>query len=448
MDTTDYIPAFYNGALEYNLMLAASKGYYTEIDRLIKKGAVIDVMTLEKATPLVFAVTNNHVTAVKTLLRYKPALNDLTSSHETPLIIAVKNHNFEITEMLIRAGSNMDLSDRNGATPLHLASLYGYLDIVDLLLYYGASLEEKSEEGTTPLLASIWAGYSDVSDLLIQNGANTEAKDNDGFTPFLIASFYGDTLIMDLLYKKGVDIYVTNNSNHNALTLSILADQTDATSYLLRKGDKWTNSGRDAINPYSVASKYRRKEIINMLNKNNVHGKLKYGIDQVAITASSRFCFYDLYTGLSLALKEPYLNGGFIAGCDTKFQHTRVMIKNSEHSYYQYMDKGSVVYAGVFKDFALTDPSERFNYSLSTSILAGYSFGNKLKGTLIEPGNKLMVIPSVALKMTKMNFSFNLGLEYLKTSYYKTGPVWLKIGCTYNYFFDNVRTEIKGIKWR
>jgi len=446
-DTTSYIPFFFEDALEYNLMIAASKGYTLGINRLILKGADIYSETEEGLTPLIFAVSNNQTIAAKMLIDYGSDVNKMTSAFETPLLIAVKNQNEEIAEALIRAGADIDFSDRYDATPLHYASIYGYFQLVDLLLYYEASIDNKTVEGTTPLIASIWAGYADVANLLIQNGANLEARDNEGFTPFLLAAFYGDTLMMDLLFKNGVDIYATNKSNHNALTLSILAGQSNVTIFLLKIGDKWTNSGRDAVDPYSVASKYRRKDIISILEKNNVPGKLKKEIDQVAITVSSRVSLHDLYTGVSLAFKEPYLDFGIIAGYDMKLWYTRVLVKNSENVYYQYMDKGSVAYAGLFKNFALTDNTNKGNFEFSTSLSAGYAFGNKLKGTSITPDNKFMVIPAISFKWTKKYLSLSMGMEYMKTEYYHVGPVWLRVGCSYNYFFDNVRTTGKTIKW-
>lgn len=447
VDTSGYIPSFYPGALDFNLMIAASNGHVSEIIRIIKEGADVNTETEEGATPLIFAVTNNHPEAVKTLLNYKSDVNKITSGYETPLLIAVKNANFEITESLIRAGAQVDYPNIYGATPLNLASVSGYLDIVDLLLYYGASVDIKAVDGTTPLLASIWAGYPDVADLLIQNGANMEARDTEGITPFMMAALNGDTLILDLLYKKGVDIYAVNNSGHNALTLSIFSGQISTTQYLLRTGKNWVKPEGPAISPYIVASKYNRKEIPDILKKNNVPGKLKYEIDQVAITASSKFCLHDLYAGLSLSFKEPYLNGGLIAGCDMKLWYSRVLIKSSENLYYQYMDKGTIAYAGLFKDFDLTDRPGRSNFALSTSLLAGYYFGNNLKGTQITPENKLMAIPAVSLKMTKTRFNGSLGIEYMKSDYYKVGPIWFRIGISYNHFFDNIRTQVKTIKW-
>jgi ankyrin repeat protein len=67
-DTTSYIPSFYSGALDYNLMIAASKGYSLEIERLIKNGADVNAKSDKGATPLIFAVANNQSRTVNLLL--------------------------------------------------------------------------------------------------------------------------------------------------------------------------------------------------------------------------------------------------------------------------------------------------------------------------------------------------------------------------------------------
>lgn len=445
IDTSDYVPSFYSGALEYNLLTAASKGYTTEIVRLVEKGADINVETVEGVTPLILAVVNEKTDAVRTLLSGKPELDKMTLRSETALMIAVKNQNFEITEMLIRAGADLNLTDNHRATPLHFASLYGYFDIVDLLLYYNASIDDKTEEGSTPLLVSVRVGYPEIADLLVQNGANMELSDKEGFTPFLMAAYYGDTIMLDMLYKNGADIQAINKKKLDALNLAISGNHIDAARYILRIGNRKTPS--QAINPYTVASKYRRKEIIEILKGYNVPGQARVGIDQAAISVSSRFGGNDYFTGLRLSLKDPYLNAGVIAGCDVKLWYTRVFLQKAD-LFYQYLDKGSVAYAGLIKDFELTNYPEKINYSLSTSLLAGYVFGNKLKGTGIPSGEKFIIVPSVSLNITQMNYSVYAGLEYQKTEFYKNGPVWIRAGLTYNFFFDNVRIKVKPLKWQ
>lgn len=445
-DTTEYVPIIYKGALDYDLMIAASHGYTGEINRLILKGADLFAQTQQGATALIFAITNNQTKTAEMLIDYGSDPAKITAQGETALILAVKNQNSEIAEALIRAGADVDIPDRHEATPLHYASAYDFLQITDMLLYYDASKDKQTTEGSTPLLASVWAGNADVADLLIQNGADIEAKDNEGFTPFLMAALNGDTVIMQLLYKKGADIYAVNNSDHNALDLSIISGEASATQYLLKLG-KWDNQGKRVINPYTVAAKYRRKDIVSILKKNDIPGNIVHKIDQVDISVSSRFFFHDIYSGMSLSFKEPYLNGGIIFGFDTKLWYTRVLMKQSEHTYYQYMDKGSVIYGGLFKDFSLSDFAFRGNYEISGSLCAGYRFGDELKGTLYSPPSRLMIIPGIGVKWTKKDLSFSLGAEYMNTAFFHTGPFWLRLGATYNLFFDRVRAERKVLKW-
>jgi ankyrin repeat protein len=446
-DTSAYLPSFYNGALEYNLIIASSEGYAPEIERLIKNGADVNAEFEQGTTPLIYAVSNNREIATQTLIKYGADVNKVTQHYETPLLIAVKQNNFKIAEDLIRAGASTDFSDRHDATALHFASIFDYFQLADLLIYYDASLDKQADDGYTPLHASVWAGNTEITDLLLQNGANPNIKNVEGFTPFMIAAYFADTIALELLFKNGADIYAVNISNQNALTLAIAAGKTKTVEYLLRRGNKWTSPDMEAANPFSIATKFRRKEIIPVLEKNNIKGKVAYAIDQVVVTASTRVNFKDIYTGFSLAFKEPWLNAGIIAGCDTKLWNTRVLIQNSDNDYYQYWDKSSVAYAGVFKDYTLTDNPGKFNYLFSTSLMAGYAFGNKLKGTSITPDIGFKIIPAVALKMTKMNLTINFGIEYLKNPYYHNGPVWVRLGISYNHFFDNSRSQVKPVKW-
>ena len=73
IDTSDYFHLLYDGALDYNLLIAASKGYDSEVTRLIGKGAHINTETSEGATALIFAVANNKLSTVKVLLTFNPA---------------------------------------------------------------------------------------------------------------------------------------------------------------------------------------------------------------------------------------------------------------------------------------------------------------------------------------------------------------------------------------
>lgn len=429
------------------LMLAASAGNVTAIHWLMKQGADINWKSYEDVTPLMFAVTNNKVEAVKALLKYDPEIDAMTIYSETPLLAAVKNGNMDIVETLIRDSANINLADKNGATPLHYSSIYGYFYITDMLLYYGAETNTRSKDGTTPLMAVIWSGFADITDLLIQYGANCDEKDNQGFTPLMIAAQNGDTLIMEMLLKKGVNIYEINSFNYDALDLCIKADQNNAIEYLFKKGYKWSSKLPKTISPYSVATKYSRTKIMHTLEENQIPDKHQFGIDQVAFSVSAKLCSHDYFTGLNLAFKEPLLNGGIITGIDFKPGYTRVLQKMNENLYYQYMDRSSTGYIGLFKNLPLTNKTIGGNWSFTTSVAAAYSFGNKLKGTNIEPETKFKIIPAAGLKWEGTRVSIFGDVEYMKTKFYRIGPIWMRAGAAFNFFFDNDRAPGKIIKW-
>lgn len=447
LDTLEYLGPEFEGALENNLMVAASKGLETEIERLISLGANVDGESYQGATPLIFAVVNNQLGSVLKLLEYNADVNKMTEEFETPLIIAVKNRNLEIAEALIRYGADINLADNYGAGPLHYAALNGSFYVTDLLIYYEADCNRKANDGTTPLMAAIWAGYADIADILFQNGANLEARDNAGYTPFLIAAQNGDTLIMELLLKEGVDIYEKNIYNYNALALAIEANHIHAVEILLRRGDKWTSPEYGGVNPYNVAFTFGRKEIIELLEKYNISGNKGWKINEVDASASMRFNNRDYYTGLNFSFKDPLINGGLKFGFDLKPTYTRVLFKIEENKYNQYFDRSSAVYGGIFKDFNISEFSPEIKFSVSTSLSAAYSFGTKFKGTNSAPENKFRIMPSAGIKAQIKKIIIKTELEYMNTEFYGIFPLWIRLSIGYNQLLSKIQSPSKSIKW-
>lgn len=447
IDTTDYLPYYYDGALDNNLMVAASRGYVEQIEKLIARGADVNAETAEGATPLVFAVFNDQAESVKKLLEYDPEIDKLTAADETPLIISVKNRNPEIAEILIRGGAEIDLPNSKGVAPIHYSALNGDLEMTDLLVYYGCDINLKSADGTSPLMASIWAGHQDVSDYLIRNGANLEARDRNGFTPLLIAAQNGDTLLINLVLKQGVDLYEKNNFNYNALDIAIESNQKNAVETLLEKGDKWTASEKGGLNPYSIAASFGRKDIITLLEQKKLPGRIGFRIDEISVSPSVKLNNHDFYTGGVIMFREPVMKAGLKTGFDLKPAYSRVLVKKGENLFYQYYDKSSVIYAGFFKDFTLRESFSGTIISASAAFSAGFSFGPEFRGTRVPAEEKIRIIPSAGLKLQKKHFTATADLEYMKTQFYGISPLWFRAGFSYNYFISKVRSPGKTIKW-
>ena len=451
LDTTNHYnhPLTKSQQVDLNnyLLLASSSGSTVAIGWLLKKGAEIETKTAENATPLMLAVSNNHTEAVKLLLQYHPDLNVMTDFSETPLIAAAKNGNMEIAEALIRDSAKINLADNHGAAPIHYSAIYGYFYFTDMLLYYNADKDLKSEDGTTPLMAAIWSGYADIADLLIQYKANCEEKDNQGFTPLMIACQVGDTVIIHFLLNQHPDLYQINKYKYDALDIAIRSNNTDAAEYLLNNGYKWEKRKPGTLDPYSVSLKFGRSEVYRSLEERKIPNQQKRGFDRITVSASGLLTTHDHFFGSNLALKDPKLKGGISAGVDFKTAYSKVLMQTGETTYYQYLDKSTLIYGGIFRDFALTDHPFTNNWELTVSASAAYGLGNKLVGTEIVPWHKLVFIPSVGVKRTGTNFAVFGNIDYLKTPFYKIGPLWIRLGLSYTLFFDRDRAALKKIKW-
>jgi hypothetical protein len=216
--------------------------------------------------------------------------------------------------------------------------------------------------------------------------------------------------------------------------------------YLIDKRQKWETE-QPAANPYSIAAKYRKKDIITLLEQKKFPGNANVRIDQVTITLSSRFTAKDMYSGLSFEFREPLMNAGFSAGFDTKLWPTRVLVKRSENVMYQFWDQSSVAYAGIFKDFTLSEPHPGLSTVFTASLRGGYSFGNRFKGSYEGPEARFRILPAATFRVDISGLSLSAGLEYAKTGYYRPGPLWLRVGVSWTSFFDDVRLKIKPPKW-
>lgn len=446
-DTSDYLPYFYEGANEYNLMIASYRGYVGEIEKLVARGADVNAETVQGATPLIFSVAGNKAEAVRKLLEYNPDIDKFTTGDETPLLIAVKNGNLTIAEILIRGGANIDLSNRKGVSALHLASIDGDFEMTDLLCYYGADVNLKSNDGTTPLMASIWAGYHDVADLLIYNGANLEARDRNGFTPFLIAAQNGDTMMINRLFREGVDLYETNNYKSNALTIAIESNHAEAVKLLLKLGDKWVSSESGGMNPHTIAASSGRKDILLLLEEKNIPGKTGFRIDEISFYPSIKFNSRDSYAGFNIMFREPVLKAGFKIGFDFKPVYSRVLFKADETHFYQYYDRSSIIYLGLFKDATLAESIHGIKISASAALNAGYSFGPFFRGTNLGIVKTIKLMPSVGFSFQKKRYTAGFDFEYMKTPFYGISPLWFRAGIGYNYYISTKRSPGKTIKW-
>jgi ankyrin repeat protein len=447
IDTSDYLT--YPEGFSANLAIAASKGYVSEIHRLISLGASPNGLGKSYIAPLVYAVAQNKKAAVSALLMYNPNLDYYSYNNgirEAVLHIAARNNNVEIAELLIMEDADPDIRDSNECTPLHIASIYGYFYMADLLLYYEADIDAITSDGTTPLMAATWSGYADIVDYLLVNGAKVNLSDSKGFTALHIAAQNGDTLITRLLLDAGADISFTTKADYDIGTLAARTGNEVYSKFVL-ESTKWIDEkDPDSVNPLTIARKFGQKEVYQIFSKEINSGLKSFSINHFQISLNMKFN-HDIYLGGMVSFIEPLYKFRFNLGLEFKPTYTRVLEKIEENVNYQYHDKRYLFYAGAGKNFRISEDLFRGYSSIILNINFGYLVANSYLGTERTPPDKFVFMPSFGFEKSINRFSARCMYEYMDTDLYKAGPHWLKFGISYTLQLEGTKASLKNITW-
>jgi ankyrin repeat protein len=430
VDTSEYLIDGYD-ADDINLQIASSMGACNEIIKLYLRGADVNNIAGNTATPLHYAVAEGKEPAAEILLLLgaKPDSEDRYGN--TPLITAVRSGNLEISETLIRYGASVAGTDRYKSSAMHHSSALGFFYITDMLLYYEAPTELRDQEGNTPLMTGVSFGYYDIADLLLQNGADPNAPDKRGFTPLMSAAQNGDTLMMRLLIDRGANLYSTNAEGLDALGSAVLGGNKNAVEFLLKNGNRWKHSGGLTGNPSSLANFTGNREINQLLAEWGMESKKGISLDKFTFSAGGMFTTHYQMVTASLSLSDPRLHAGVTIGTAFNPLRQRMLFDMNDEALYQYRVSTSVISAGVFREFLLNKPYSENSLSLITTLSGGYRFHSLYEGTNTRPEDKFCLIPAVEIRWSRRNLSFAPGLTYLNTPFYKVSPVWFTINVAY-----------------
>lgn len=117
------VGAFFSRILAFRGFLSALEGDVDRVDRLLRKGVLVDVTDSAGYTALHYATRGGHV---------------------------------RVCEILLEHGANVDARTRGmRATPLHRAAYMGHVEVVDLLLRHGAAPNLTDVDGRTALHRTI-----------------------------------------------------------------------------------------------------------------------------------------------------------------------------------------------------------------------------------------------------------------------------------------------------
>ncbi|MFB3895812.1 MAG: ankyrin repeat domain-containing protein [bacterium] len=182
------------------LMLAAKKGDFNQVQKLIRKKAAVNVWDNRGWTPLMFAIPDT--TIMNLLIQKQADINAMTRTQETPLMLAVVHGDIPAVELLLDNKANPDVQDQYGRTALYRAIVFGYTDIIQRLIEKNANVNLRTTAGETPLIVAVKNNDLDTVRTLIYKDADVNVKYGNT-TALSIAKSNNATEIVKLLKAAG-----------------------------------------------------------------------------------------------------------------------------------------------------------------------------------------------------------------------------------------------------
>jgi len=248
------------------LMIAAEKGHLAIAQRLLARGAQLELRSDFGQTALYRAVFKEKPELVKLLL--DAGANPNTRSHDgyTPLLCAVVDKNTTIIHHLLEAGADPFMALQDGRTvydlaagqprlaaqlkalmqqrplpdvataqrqpplpPLHQAALCGAVEALRTLLVEGDAVDAPNQRGDTPLLLAAAWGQRAAAQALLEAGAAVDAENVVGETAWAYAVVGGHDALAQVLRQAG--------ARPDFSRIYDLLQRRDALETTLRQGD-------------------------------------------------------------------------------------------------------------------------------------------------------------------------------------------------------------------
>jgi len=159
-------------------------------------------------TALLEAVESGAHAAAMRLLSAKGAnVNSVGADGATPVMYAAANNDLELVRALIKAGANVKLTSQFGTSALTEAAIIGSAPVISALLKAGADPNYKTPDGETPLMAAARSGKVDAAAQLVDAGADINAKETwGGQSPLMWAAAQGQADMVKFLASQGANL--------------------------------------------------------------------------------------------------------------------------------------------------------------------------------------------------------------------------------------------------
>ena len=405
-DTTYFVP----GDDDFNLIMSSDKGDIANAKLLLGRGANVNAATIDKITPLMYAVQNGNFEMVKLLVDSAADLNRIPYNGATALIVAAKQNLYDIAEFLVQKGASLDIRDEYGVTALHYAAAYNNYDIMDMLIYYGADKETKDSRGNTPIISATFNNSYEAVDLLIQNEANINSIDDGGRTALMVAIHKNNIEIANLLLDKGADITILNKAGMSTLAYAVMAANMPLTVELVNKGADVNQVRYAGESILDLAKKTEDKEIITYLKSVDAKATFHPNWDVSTVGMIFNFNSTDVMNGIFLGPMDSKYQIGINMGFMFRPVANRVLADISNVTY-QFWERRYYFYLGLEKRFKIIE-----NNKVQSGPYIGLNeiitFGG-YRGSTLNPKVRLVTAPCIGWYINKPSWGIRVGYEYI-----------------------------------
>ena len=162
------------------VMVAAIEGHVEVVEKLLSKGARLDICDKDDRSLLFHAAHQNQIPVLQSILSNAEGrdLLEIADQYDNlPIHVAAKEGNLESIQVLIEAGSSIDRKNEDEQAPIHLAAIHGRVDIVQELLKKDRNaIMNQDENSNTPLhLACINKKFK-TAEVLLRSGADVHGR--------------------------------------------------------------------------------------------------------------------------------------------------------------------------------------------------------------------------------------------------------------------------------
>ncbi len=442
-DTSEYVA----GDLDFNILIAAHKGYENEVLRLLNKGANINAKSYEGVSPLMYAVSGGHARLVKMLILNGADVNAKPEDGRSALITATQKGQQEIAEELLIAGANVHERDKYGASPLLYASAYNNYSLCDLLLFYGANPNQTDTQQTSPLMAATYAGNIGVAEMLINEGAIVDAEDENGITALMMAVQNGDTAFVNFLIRNGADQSHRSLSRNSAFYSALYNGHTDILDLLWDLNPEKKDSNLIKPDPYAIARLSHSKSASKWLQDHQFRKRFQPILRSLFLGLDVNLNLNDYYLGFRTGVQELY--SGFTFELDYRFRPSakRILIKEDDQTYYQFWEKRHMMAATFGNRFHIFRFNPDLGFGLYLGISGLYSFGPEYRGSNQKARSFFKLNPKAGLYFELSHMYLRLNYEYLNLTLYRISPHWVNFGIYYKINFKRKQFSNKRIAW-